>query len=165
MIWAEGKEVNLMNQVGLVGRLTRDPILREFPNNRFQTSFVLAINRNYRNNQGSVEADFVLCVAWGKLAERIVRYCGKGSLVGVNGRLHTRSYTNKEQNRIYTTEVYLDDVRFYTLKRPEKQYGTTTPEKVKVEGNYVSQEHQEIDQQKVPDQFVLPETEDALPIF
>ncbi|QCR31447.1 single-stranded DNA-binding protein [Lysinibacillus sp. SGAir0095] len=114
-----------MNQVGLVGRLTRDPVLKIFSENRVQTNFVIAINRNYRNNQGNVEADFVNCIAWGRLAERVVNYCGKGSLVAVNGRLQTRSFTNKENVKIYTTEVIVDDVRFLILKTPENKNSTT----------------------------------------
>ncbi|NLY79610.1 MAG: single-stranded DNA-binding protein [Lysinibacillus sp.] len=132
-----------MNHVGLVGRLTKDPVLREFSERRVATSFVLAVNRNYRNSQGDVDADFVLCTAWGKLAELIVQYCGKGSLIGVNGRLQTRSYTNKENVKVYSTEVVADDVRFYVLKSKSKQ-----PE-----------ENQEISQD-----FVLPETEKELPV-
>ena len=72
-----------MNQVGLVGRLTKDPTLRQLSENKSTVSFVIAINRNFRNNQGSVDADYLLCVAWGKLAERIAKHCGKGSLIGV----------------------------------------------------------------------------------
>ncbi|MDI7740867.1 single-stranded DNA-binding protein [Lysinibacillus fusiformis] len=113
-----------MNQVGLVGRFTRDPFLRTFSENRVQTNFVIAINRSFRNSQGNVEADFVNCLAWGRLAERIVNYCGKGSLVGVSGRLQTRSYTNKENVKIYTTEVLVEDVRFFILKTPEDRRGT-----------------------------------------
>ncbi|MDN4492135.1 single-stranded DNA-binding protein [Ureibacillus aquaedulcis] len=114
-----------MNQVGLVGRFTRDPSLRTFSGNRVQTNFIVAINRNYRNNEGNVEADFVTCIAWGRLAERIVNYCGKGSLVGVNGRLQTRSFTNKDNVKIFTTEVIVDDVRFFILKTPENKSVTT----------------------------------------
>ncbi|MFC7685800.1 single-stranded DNA-binding protein [Ureibacillus sp. GCM10028918] len=128
-----------MNQVGLVGRFTRDPILKTFSGNRVQTHFVLAINRNYRNNEGNVDADFVTCIAWGRLAERIVNYCGKGSLVGISGRLQTRSFTNKENVKVFTTEVILDDVRFFILKSPENKSGTT---------------QNNLD---VPNDFVLPE--------
>jgi len=115
------KEVKIMNQVGLVGRFTRDPVLRTFSESRVQTNFVIAINRNYRNNQGTVDADFVNCIAWGRLAERIVHFCGKGSLVGINGRLQTRSFTNKENVKIYTTEVLVEDIRFFILKSPEQE--------------------------------------------
>lgn len=105
-----------MNQVALVGRLTKDPNLRVISATKQTTSFILAVNRTFKNQQGQIEADFILCVAWGKLAERIEKYCGKGSLVGVNGRLQTRSYMNKDNERVFTTEVILDDVRFYQLK-------------------------------------------------
>ena len=121
MMDSQREEVNKMNQVGLVGRFTKDPFLKVFSENRVQTNFVIAINRNYRNNQGNVEADFVSCIAWGRLAERIVNYCGKGSLVAVNGRLQTRSFTNKENVKIYSTEVIVDDVRFLILKSPENK--------------------------------------------
>lgn len=126
----------MMNQVGLVGRFTRDPVLRTFTGNRVQTNFVVAINRNYRNNEGNVDADFVTCVAWGRLAERIVNYCGKGSLVGVNGRLQTRSFTNKENIKIFTTEVVADDVRFFILKQPENN-GVTVQHNLEVTTDFV----------------------------
>jgi single-strand DNA-binding protein len=130
----------IMNHVGLVGRLTKDPVLREFAENRVATSFVVAVNRNYRNHQGDVDADFVLCTAWGKLAERIVQYCGKGSLIGVNGRLQSRSYINKENFKVFSTEVVADEVRFYLLKSPTNK------------------------QSEVEKDFVLPETEEGLPV-
>lgn len=133
-----------MNQVGLVGRMTKDPVLRQLSDNKTQTSFVIAINRNFRNSQGSIDADFVQCVAWGKLAERIVQYCGKGSLIGTNGRLQSRTYMNKEHQKVYTTEVVVEDVRFYALKSRDNQ----------------SQGGADY----VPEHFVLPEKEAELPI-
>ena len=108
-----------MNQVGLVGRVTKDPVLRQLSENRTYTSFILAINRTFKNSQGTVDADFVSCVTWGKLAEHVVKYCGKGSLIGVNGRLQSRTYMNRENQKVYTTEVAVEDVRFYVLKTPE----------------------------------------------
>lgn len=113
-----------MNHVGLVGRITKTPVLKESATERKYTSFVMAINRHYRNNQGEVDADFVYCSAWGKLAEHITKYCGKGSLIGVTGRLNSRSYTNKENAKVYATEVIVEEVRFYTLKNsPSEQAG------------------------------------------
>jgi single-strand DNA-binding protein len=117
---SQQKEVNTLNQVGLVGRLTKDPNYRVISDTKRSASFVLAVNRNFKNQQGRIEADFVLCVAWGRLAERIEKHCGKGSLIGVTGRLQSRSYVNKENVRVYTTEVVVEDVRFYQLK--EKQF-------------------------------------------
>ena len=111
-----------MNQVGLVGRMIKDPELRYYNEKRPFTTFTLAINRSYKNNQGNVEADFIQCCAWGKLAETISKYCGKGSLVGVNGRLNVRSFTNQQNIRVYTVDVVAEDVRFYTLKEPGKSF-------------------------------------------
>lgn len=137
-----------MNQVGLVGRVTKDPELRQIAENRSYTSFVIAINRNFKNSQGTVGADFVVCVAWGKLAERIVKYCGKGSLFGVDGRIQSRTYMNRENQKVYTTEVAVEDVRFYALKTPggedALQMGASA--------------------QSIPAEFVLPEHEAHLPI-
>ena len=133
-----------MNQVGLVGRLTKDPTLRQLNENRSTASFVIAINRNFRNNQGAVDADYLLCVAWGKLAERIAKYCGKGSLIGVKGRLQSKTYTNKDNIKVYTTEVVVEDVRFFALKQREEQlaveastYGSMQDEEVPLEEQFV----------------------------
>lgn len=105
-----------MNQVGLVGRITKSPELRYYNEKRPYTTFTLAISRPYRSQGGQYDSDFVQCSAWGKLAESITKHCGKGSLVGVNGRLNSRSYTNKENERIFTLDVLAESVRFYALK-------------------------------------------------
>ena len=68
-----------MNQVALVGRITKDPELRQLSEGRVQTSFIIAVNRNYKNAHGEIDADFVPCSVWGKLATNVVKYCGKGS--------------------------------------------------------------------------------------
>ena len=136
-----------MNQVGLVGRVTKDPVLRQLSENRMYTNFTLAINRNFKNSEGNIEADFVSCIAWGKLAERVVKYCGKGSLIGVNGRLQSRTYTNRENQKVYTTEAAVEDVRFYVLKMPS-----------------VAESTQHDATQEIPADFVLPEHEENLPI-
>ncbi|MBK3495613.1 single-stranded DNA-binding protein [Viridibacillus sp. YIM B01967] len=108
-----------MNQVSLVGRITKDPELRKLQEGRIQTSFILAVNRNYKNQNGEIEADFVLCTVWGRLADNVVKYCGKGSLIGVSGRLQSRSYQKEDGKRIYITEVIGEDVRFLVLKARE----------------------------------------------
>ena len=141
-----------MNQVGLVGRLTKDPTLRQLNENRSTVSFVIAINRNFRNNQGAVDADYLLCVAWGKLAERIAKYCGKGSLIGVKGRLQSKTYTNKDNIKVYTTEVVVEDVRFFALKQREEQLAVEA-------STYSSRQDEEV---PLEEQFVLPsEDEEA----
>ncbi|OMC80218.1 single-stranded DNA-binding protein [Viridibacillus sp. FSL H8-0123] len=108
-----------MNQVSLVGRITKDSELRKLQEGRVQTNFILAVNRNYKNQNGEIEADFVFCTAWGRLADNVVKYCGKGSLIGVSGRLQSRSYQKEDGKRIYITEVIGEDVRFLVLKDRE----------------------------------------------
>ena len=107
-----------MNHVALVGRLTKDPELRTIGDRRMQTSFTLAVNRIFKNQSGDVEADFILCTVWGRTAENTVAHCGKGSLIGVSGRIQTRSYEKEDRTRAYVTEVVGDDVRFLMTKKP-----------------------------------------------
>ena len=104
-----------MNQVGMIGRMTKDPILRQLSEGRVQASFVLAVQRTYKNAKGE-EADFVLCTVWGRLAENTVKYCGKGSLVGISGQIHSRSYEKEDGNRVFVTEVLVDAVQFLQTK-------------------------------------------------
>ena len=141
-----------MNQVGLVGRLTKDPTLRQLSENKSTVSFVIAINRNFRNNQGVVDADYLLCVAWGKLAERIAKYCGKGSLIGVKGRLQSKTYTNKDNIKVYTTEVVVEDVRFFALKQREEQLAVEASINSSMQDEEVS----------VEEQFLLPSEDEEV---
>lgn len=133
-----------MNQVGLVGRLTKDPALRQVGVDKLTVSFVIAVNRNFRNGQGGIDADYLLCVAWGRLAERIAKYCGKGSLIGVNGRLQSRTYISKENVKVYTTEVVVEDVRFFALKQREEHLAAETVEQQLVDQATVIEEHFQI---------------------
>lgn len=142
-----------LNQVALVGRITKDPELRQLSEGRMQTSFIIAINRNYKNANGGIDADFIPCSVWGKLATNVVKYCGKGSLIGVGGRLQTRSYERDDGKRVFVIEVVAEEVRFLALKeRVDK----------------VSQKEQTASQttsQEIPDGFVLPKEEvEGLPI-
>lgn len=109
----------MINQVTLVGRLTKDPELRITPEGIAVTSVTLALNRQFRNQQGDYDADFVQCTIWKKTAENTVNYCRKGSLIGITGRIQTRNYENQEGRRIYITEVVADTVKFIGTKRSE----------------------------------------------
>lgn len=102
-----------MNQVALIGRITKDPELKTFAGGAVQTGFVLAVEKKFKDN----EADFVLCSIWGKSAESTVEYCGKGSLISVCGRLQSRSYV-KNGERVYVTEVLCEELKFLQLKPP-----------------------------------------------
>lgn len=101
-----------MNKAFLIGRLTRDPELRYSSSNAAIVNFSIAIDRQYTNNQGQRETDFINIVAFQKQAENIKKYVGKGSLVAVDGRIQTRNYDDKDGKRVYVTEVVADRVQF-----------------------------------------------------
>lgn len=98
----------MINNVALVGRLTRDPELKYTPSNIAITTFNLAVNRNFKGANGEREADFINCMIWRKQAELLAEWCKKGNLVGITGRIQTRSYENKQGQRVYVTEVVAD---------------------------------------------------------
>ena len=104
-----------------VGRLTRDPELRRTAQGEAVTSFTLAVNRNYTKD-GQQQADFINCIVWRKLAENVERYCSKGSLVGVEGRIQTRNYENNQGQRIYVTEIVCDSVQFLETKNVQHSF-------------------------------------------
>lgn len=107
----------MINNVVLVGRLTRDPELRFTSNGSAVASFNLAVNRNFTNASGEREADFVNCVIWRKPAETLANYAKKGTLIGVVGRIQTRNYENQQGQKVFVTEVVCDN--FQLLERRE----------------------------------------------
>lgn len=104
-----------MNQVSLVGRLTKNAEMRYTPNGIAVTSFYLAVNRPYKNQEGEHETDFIRVITWRKLAENVAQYCGKGSLVSVEGRIQTRRYSTNDRN-MYVTEVVASQIGFLDTK-------------------------------------------------
>jgi len=102
----------MLNRVILIGNLTRDPELRYTPNGVAVTTFTLAINRPFSNQNGEREADFINVVAWRQLADLCANYLRKGRQAAVEGRLQTRSYDNKEGKKVYVTEVVAENVQF-----------------------------------------------------
>ncbi len=102
----------MINRVVLVGRLAQDPELRYTPNGVAVTTFTLAVNRRFTNQQGEREADFINIVTWRQQAETCANYLKKGRLVGVDGRLQIRSFENSEGRRIKVAEVVADTVQF-----------------------------------------------------
>ena len=109
----------MINRVVMVGRMTRDPELRRTGSGAAVTSFTLALNRNYNSADGQ-QADYISCVVWNKVAENVAQYCSKGSLVGVEGRLRSRTYDNAQGQRVYVTEVVCDSVQFLETKPRDK---------------------------------------------
>lgn len=100
----------MINNVVLIGRLTADPDLRKTPSNVSALQGTLAVNRNFKNQNGEREADFINFQAWRNTADIIAAYCGKGSLIGITGRIQTRNYENQQGQRVYVTEVVADSV-------------------------------------------------------
>lgn len=109
-----------MNKVTLIGRLTANPQLRYTNNNTAVASFTLAVNRNYKSENGENEADFINVVAWNKKAELINQYVSKGDLIGVIGRLQVRKYQNERGENRYVTEVVLEEIEFLKNKQKEQ---------------------------------------------
>jgi single-strand DNA-binding protein len=106
-----------MNKVILIGRLTRDPGLKTTSSGTATTTFSIAVDRNFVNQQtGQREADFINCVAWRKQAENIARYCTKGTQVAVEGRIQVRNYDAQDGTKRYVTEVICDNVTFLGSK-------------------------------------------------
>lgn len=104
----------MINRVVLVGRLTKDSILRRTPSGTSVASFTIACDK--RDGNGNKSADFINCVCWGKVAENTNTYTRKGSLVGVEGRIQTRNYDDKNGNRVFVTEVVADSIQFLEPK-------------------------------------------------
>lgn len=95
----------MLNSACLVGRLTKDPELRYTPSNQAVATFSLAVNRNFKGQNGEREADFINCVIWRQQAENLANWAKKGALIGITGRIQTRSYENQQGQRVYVTEV------------------------------------------------------------
>lgn len=99
----------MLNNVCLVGRLTKDPELRYTPSNQAVATFSLAVNRNFKSQNGEREADFINCVIWRQQAENLANWAKKGDLIGITGRIQTRNYENQQGQRVYVTEVVADN--------------------------------------------------------
>lgn len=111
----------MINNVVLVGRLTRDPELKFTPNGAAVATFTLAVNRNFTNQSGQREADFINCVIWRKPAETLANYAKKGTLLGVTGRIQTRSYDNPQGQRVYVTEIVAETFQLMESKDVSEQ--------------------------------------------
>lgn len=112
----------MINRAVLVGRLTRDPDLKYTASGAAVASFTLAVNRQFTNRQGEREADFINCVIWRKPAENFANFTHKGSLVGIDGRIQTRSYENQQGTRVYVTEIVVDNFSLLESKLQSEQY-------------------------------------------
>lgn len=107
-----------MNKVILMGRLTRDPEIRysQANENMCIARYTLAVDRRQRQQDGRQSADFISCVAFGKAAEFAEKYFRQGTKIAVVGRIQTGSYTNRDGQKVYTTEVAIDEQEFAESK-------------------------------------------------
>lgn len=111
----------MINNVVLVGRLTKDADLKYTVNGAAVATFTLAVNRAFTNQSGEREADFVNCVIWRKAAETLSSFTRKGSLIGVVGRIQTRNYDNQQGQRVYVTEVICDNFQMLETRSTNEQ--------------------------------------------
>lgn len=111
----------MINNVVLVGRLTKDADLRYTSNGTAVASFTLAVNKAYKKENEEQKADFINCVIWRKIAESLANYTRKGSLIGVEGRIQTRSYDNQQGQKVFVTEVNVETVTFLESKKTGTQ--------------------------------------------
>ncbi|APC82154.1 single-stranded DNA-binding family protein (plasmid) [Clostridium botulinum] len=124
-----------MNKWVGIGNLTKDVEIRNSASDTAIANFTIAIRRNFKNN-GEYESDFINCVAFNKTAEILGKYTHKGSKIGIAGRIQTRSYDNKEGNKVYVTEIVVNEVEF--LEKREQKEETSVPvdfEPVKDDGD------------------------------
>lgn len=127
-----------MNTVNLIGRLTKDPELRYTPSGIAVCKFTLAVNRDFTNQNGEREADFINCTVFKKTAESLVNYQRKGSQIGVIGRIQTGSYQRDDGTKAFTTDVMVDRIEFLGSKQNNEQ-----------QNNYGQQNNQQYNNQQI----------------
>ncbi|MDO4976672.1 MAG: single-stranded DNA-binding protein [Eubacteriales bacterium] len=111
-----------MNKVVLIGRLTRNPDVRYSAGNSMAVArYTLAVDRRFKRD-GEANADFISCVSFGKQAEFCEKYLKQGTKVACVGRIQTGSYTNRDGNKVYTTDVVVEEIEFAESKASGDQY-------------------------------------------
>lgn len=116
----------MINSVVLVGRLTRDIDLKYTGQGTAVGNFTLAVNRAFKNANGEREADFINCVIWRKSAESMANFTRKGSLVGIEGSIQTRSYENAEGKKVYVTEINAEKFHLLDSKKDNPEENKTS---------------------------------------
>lgn len=111
----------MINNTVLVGRLTKDVELRYTQSNVAVATFTLAVNRSFKNENGDREADFINCVMWRQQAENLANWSKKGALIGITGRIQTRSYDNQQGQRVYVTEVVAEQFQLLESRNSQCQ--------------------------------------------
>lgn len=110
----------MLNQTVIVGRIVKNPELKETDNGKKVTNLTIAVPRSYKNVEGEYETDFIPCVLWQGIAENVVNYCSKGDLVGVKGRVQAREYTTEDKHHA-VMELVAEKVTFLSNKKEKNQ--------------------------------------------
>ena len=121
----------MINNVTLVGRLTKDAELKYTPANQAVAQFTLAVNRTFKNANGEREADFINCVIWRQSAENFANWAKKGALIGITGRIQTRNYENQQGQRVYITEVVAENFQMLESRSQQQGQQQSQPQQAK----------------------------------
>ncbi|HEO6300422.1 TPA: single-stranded DNA-binding protein [Streptococcus agalactiae] len=111
----------MINNIVLVGRMTKDAELRYTASHVAVATFTLAVNRRFKEQNGEREADFINCVIWRQSAENLANWAKKGALVGITGRIQTRNYENQQGQRVYVTEVIAESFQMLESRSQQEQ--------------------------------------------
>ena len=148
----EERKIVMLNTVHLIGRLTEVVDLSYTPSGNAVGKFLLAVNRNYKNQDGEREADFLRCVIWKKGAEMLADMAVKGSLVRISGRLQTRTYENKNGQKVYVTEVLVTEFKLLesreTTEKRKNNQANDTKEEPSI--NYPDRKENEVEDDDLP---------------
>lgn len=117
----------MLNRICLQGRLTKDPEVRNTQNQSAVASFTVACDRPFKNDNGSYDADFINCVAWRQTATFIGRYFHKGDMIVLSGRLQTRTYDDRNGNKVFVTEVIVEEANFGGAPSKKEENRDTSP--------------------------------------
>ncbi|MEC4558677.1 MAG: single-stranded DNA-binding protein ['Conium maculatum' witches'-broom phytoplasma] len=107
----------MINKVILVGRITKVPELNFINGNIPLVRFILAVNRNFVNDKGDKEADFIRCTVWNKQAENLFKFVTKGALIGVEGRIKVNSFDNGTEKKQFITEIQCQSIQYLEFKK------------------------------------------------
>ena len=111
----------MINNVVLTGRITRNLELKQTNNNNSSLNITLAVERNFKDQSGQKQTDFISCKAFGKRAETIAQYCQKGDLIGITGSIQTGSYQKQDGSTVYTTDVMVNELIFFPKPKQDNQ--------------------------------------------
>lgn len=125
----------MLNKVILMGRITHNLEIKQASNGNSVLSFSIAVEQNFKSQNGEKQTDFINCVAWGKTAESISNYFAKGRMICIEGNLRTRNYNDKNGVKDYVTEVYVDGF-YFTGESTNQQNQNNGPYNNNYGGNY-----------------------------